>query len=146
MLASHVPSHVVSEIRIGGRWLSDFMVESAGAIPRDRFAVVTAYPSVATAVRFTRMGIAAYLAKPVSAESLVDAIAGSTGAQCSEAASCAGGPLFDESLAWPTLDRTIWEYLCEVHAAAGSISEAARRLGLDRRSLRRMLAKHPPVR
>lgn len=36
-----------------------------------------------------------------------------------------------------------WEYIHRVHCSAGSISEAAPRLGLHRRSLRRMLSKHP---
>ena len=50
------------------------------------------------------------------------------------------------SYTWPTLNRTIWEYLNQVYVSAGSMSEAARRLGLHRRSLRRMLAKYPPAR
>jgi ActR/RegA family two-component response regulator len=47
---------------------------------------------------------------------------------------------------WPSLDRTIWEYINQVVVGAGTLSEAARRLGVDRRSLRRMLAKYPPSR
>jgi ActR/RegA family two-component response regulator len=38
----------------------------------------------------------------------------------------------------------IWQYINDVYASAGSMSEAARRLGLDRRSLRRMLNRTPP--
>lgn len=134
------PSYIVSELRVEGRWLADYIDEVAGRVPVQTFAVVTAYPSVATAVRFTRMGIAAYLAKPVFAGDLMDALPVQRFAGLSDAMGTT------VPLSWPTLDRTIWEYISRTCAAAGSISEAARRLGLDRRSLRRMLAKHPPNR
>jgi len=45
-----------------------------------------------------------------------------------------------------TLDRAIWEYINYSVDVAGSIAAAARNLGLDRRSLRRMLAKYAPAR
>jgi two-component system response regulator RegA len=139
ILRTCAPSYVVSELRIEGRWLAEFVADVAAKVPIDRFVVATAYPSVATAVRFTRLGVAAYFAKPVSPQALLDGLA--TQAKPGPGASAAPEPFV-----WPTLDRTIWEYLSEVHASAGSISEAARRLGLDRRSLRRMLAKRPPPR
>ncbi|HXU61884.1 MAG TPA: two-component system response regulator, partial [Polyangia bacterium] len=102
-----------------------------------RCAVVTAYPSVASAVQFTRMGFAGYLVKPASPEAVLSAVAGTP--EPAEAADVS-------DLEWPSLDRTIWEYLNQVHAWAGSLSAAARHLRIDRRSLRRMLAKYPPVR
>jgi ActR/RegA family two-component response regulator len=40
----------------------------------------------------------------------------------------------------------MWEVLNEAVETAGSVSGAARRLGLHARSLRRMLAKYPPSR
>jgi two-component system response regulator RegA len=43
-----------------------------------------------------------------------------------------------------TLDRAIWEFISQTVESAGTISEASRRLGLDRRSLRRMLSKYAP--
>ena len=134
------PSYIVSELRVDSRWLTDYIDEVAGRVPVQAFAVVTAYPSVATAVRFTRMGVAAYLAKPVLARDLMDALPVQRFGGVSDAMPTT------VPLKWPTLDRTIWEYISRTCAAAGSISEAARRLGLDRRSLRRMLTKHPPNR
>lgn len=139
-LAFRRPSYVVSEPRVDGRWLFDYIDEVAERVPVQAFGVVTAYPSVATAVRFTRMGVAAYLAKPVLARDLMHALRVPRFGTGSDAMPTT------VPLDWPSLDRTIWEYLSRTCATAGSISEAARRLGLDRRSLRRMLAKHPPSR
>jgi two-component system response regulator RegA len=133
------PTYIVSELKVGADWLLDFISETGGGIAPERVFVATAYPSVASAVRLTRMGVAGYLTKPVCALDLIDLMHDPS----SEDAS---GAQADAPLLWPTLDRTVWEYISRVHATAGSISEAAKRLGVDRRSLRRMLAKHPPSR
>jgi ActR/RegA family two-component response regulator len=44
-----------------------------------------------------------------------------------------------------SLDRAIWEYLNQTLVETGSISAAARRLRVDRTSLKRMLRKEPPA-
>ena len=126
-------SHLVTELRVNGVPAADFLKDCG--VPLDRCAVVTAYPSVATAVRFTRMGLAGYFAKPACVRTVVDALTG-RGCPPEEVSACA--------VTWPSLDRTIWEYLNQVWVMAGSLSAAARCLGIDRRSLRRMLAKYPP--
>jgi two-component system response regulator RegA len=47
----------------------------------------------------------------------------------------------------PSLARAEWEYIHRVLAdCADNISEAARRLGIHRRSLQRKLQKYPPPR
>jgi ActR/RegA family two-component response regulator len=131
------PDLVISELKVGGRFLFGFLPKLTQQIGIGRFVVTTLYPSVATAVRLIRMGVAAYLTKPVSAAAVLTAL---SPAEEQDAAAQ------EDDLCWPTLDRAIWEYLSQVHALAGSMSEAARRLGIDPRSLRRMLAKYPPLR
>lgn len=133
------PSYIVSESKVRGLDLLSFLRSDTASIDIAHLIVVTAYPSVARAVHFTRMGVAGYLTKPAVAVDLFDVI----GVRRDSAGESTRPP---ESPTWPTLDRTIWEYICRVHEAAGSMSEAARRLGVDRRSLRRMLAKYPPPR
>ena len=130
------PAFVVSELRVGSDSLLRFLPELTSQMPLGRLVVATIYPSVATAVRLTRMGVAGYLTKPVSVRALLAIFGASQPAE---------NDLPEEDLRWPTLDRAVWEYLWQVRMAAGSTSEAARRLGLDRRSLRRMLAKYPPA-
>jgi two-component system response regulator RegA len=133
------PSYIVSELRVDGRALVDFLNDVAPSLPPQRVVVATVYPSIATAVRLTRMGIAGYLTKPISAPDLLDVLE-------ERPSSAVSSPQVPEPLTRPTLDRAIWEYISRTYADAGSISEAARRLGIERRSLRRMLAKHPPSR
>jgi two-component system response regulator RegA len=132
------PDFVISELRVSGQFIFDFWPELDERLTPNRLAVATIYPSVATAVRLIRMGVAAYFTKPVSAATLLAELCRGMPAVPREPAS--------ESYGWPSLDRVIWEYLNQAYVAAGSMSEAARRLGLDRRSLRRMLAKYPPSR
>jgi two-component system response regulator RegA len=135
-IESYRPTYVVSELRVNGRSLFDFLPQIVATVPLRNVVVTTLYPAVATAVRLVRMGIGGYLTKPVCPNivlgTLLDGYADTP------------DPV-DAQLPWPSLDRTIWEYLCQVYVAAGSMSEAARRLGLNRRSLRRMLSKYPPA-
>jgi two-component system response regulator RegA len=99
--------------------------------PTASIAVVTSAPSIAGAVRAVREGAAAYLSKPATADQILGAInAGNE------------DDVPDPSVL--TLDRAIWEYMSEIVQTVGSISEAARRLGVERRSLRRMLEKYSP--
>lgn len=47
---------------------------------------------------------------------------------------------------WATLERIKWEYIHFVVSNSRSLAEAARRLGLQARSLRRMLQRLRPTR
>jgi two-component system response regulator RegA len=129
------PQVILSELKIGRESLVDWIPRLAQCVALDRVVVVTNYPSIATAVHLVREGVADYLAKPVSTTAVLQAIRrGGRGVP----------EIGDASLAWASLDRTIWEYLQQVYAVSGNMSEAARRLRIDRRSLRRMLNRHPP--
>jgi len=128
------PRLIIMELKVAGEWALD-QVETFRAIcPDCRLVIATVYPAVATAVRATRLGVNAYLVKPVTPDLVLSVL------QDSDSSVGKTDPR------WPSLDRTIWEYLNQMFVTAGSMSEAARRLGLDRRSLRRMLSKYPPAR
>jgi two-component system response regulator RegA len=128
----HHPRLIVTELRLGHHWAFDFADQLRAASPGSTVVIVTVYPSVATAVQAVRLGFDGYLTKPVEAQQIVEATFGDP-----------PRPAPSDDL--PTLNRTIWEYLNQVFVAAGTMTEAARRLGIDRRSLRRMLARHPPA-
>ena len=106
--------------------------------PATAVLVLTGYGSIATAVEAVRRGALHYLSKPVDADELLQAFA-------------RGGPLPpseapDEPTA-PSLARAEWEHIQRVLTdAGGNVSEAARRLGLHRKSLQRKLQKYPPRR
>jgi two-component system, response regulator RegA len=131
------PALIVTELRIGPTWAFQVVEAYRSFSPSSRVAIATAYPSVATAVRAVRLGFEGYFSKPVLARDIVEMVFETPPAD-SEAV--------EVGTCWPTLNRTIWEYLNQVFVAAGTMSEAARRLGIDRRSLRRMLARYPPAR
>lgn len=102
--------------------------------PGVRLVIWTGHSSVATAVKCTRLGVDGYLSKPASADRILKAAYG------------VSDVIEDASPLQPnTLDRAVWEYINRAVASVGSISLAARWLGVDRRSLRRMLGKYAPT-
>lgn len=95
--------------------------------------ILTGYASIATAVEATRRGARDYRAKPVGVAEVIAALEGE--AQETE--------IPEEPL---SLSRLKWEHIQRVlHEHDGNISAAARALGVHRRSLQRMLDKHPPA-
>ena len=127
------PDLVVAEYRLAGKCVLDLL----DAVPRElwpRLVIVTSYGSVASAVRATKLGVGGYLVKPASGAHVLRA-----------AGHEAPGPE-ETPASYLSLDRAIWEVLTEAVEQAGTVSGAARRLGLHARSLRRMLAKYPPAR
>ena len=106
--------------------------------PATAVVVLTGYGSIATAMEAVRRGALHYLSKPVDADELLQAFA-------------RGGPLppgeAPEEPSAPSLARAEWEHIHRVLTdAGGNVSEAARRLGLHRKSLQRKLQKYPPRR
>jgi two-component system response regulator RegA len=101
-----------------------------------RIIVLTGYGSIATAVEAVRLGAFNYLPKPADVDDLLLAFSRGPG----EVAEVS------EDFQPPTLARAEWEHIQRVLAdCGGNISEAARRLGLHRRSLQRKLQKYPPA-
>jgi two-component system response regulator RegA len=131
------PTLIVLETRLpDGRGL-ELLPKLRSASPGSKLVIATAYGAIASAVRALKLGAHDYLCKPVSAKTLRQLLANDH-----EPAS----PASEDPTPHPTLDRSIWEHINYVLTEVGSISGAARRMGLDRRSLRRMLQKSPPAR
>ena len=98
-----------------------------------RVVIVTAYPSIETAVRAIKLGAVHYLTHPVSAERIVDAIL--------EDDARADVALRDRPM---SVHRAAWEHIQHVlQENQGNISATARALSIDRRTLQRKLRKHP---
>ena len=91
--------------------------------------VLTGYGSIATAVESMRLGAMNYLTKPADADQIVAAFDGITP---------------QAHLPAPSLARVEWEHINRVLAdCGGNVSQAARLLGIHRRSLQRKLGKDP---
>lgn len=94
--------------------------------------VLTGYGSIATAVESIKLGAASYLTKPADADQIVAAFDGTQPP--------------DETGA-PSLARVEWEHIQRILTdCSGNISQAARILGIHRRSLQRKLSKRPASR
>ena len=100
--------------------------------------MLTGYGSISTAIDAVRLGAVHYLPKPADADDIVNAFA--------RGDAPALEPPEVEYRA-PSLARAEWEHINRVLSdCGGNISEAARRLGIHRRSLQRKLHKYPPAR
>lgn len=98
-----------------------------------KIVVLTGYGAIATAVESLKRGAADYLTKPVDADQVTAALEKGEGA--SDPA-----PAFTV----PSLARVEWEHIQRVMTECqGNVSQAARVLGLHRRSLQRKLSKYP---
>lgn len=134
----HGPELAIVDLRVPGmggleivRQLSD----------RDRttcIIVLTGYGSIATALSAMRLGAAHYMNKPADADQILEAYR----LACGRAA---GETIEPEEPTVPSLARVEWEHIQRVLGDCdGNISQAAKLLGLHRRSLQRKLAKYPP--
>lgn len=97
--------------------------------------VLTGYGSIATALEAVHLGATHYLTKPADVDDILAAFA--------RAHRSPGDPsVIDHSV--PSLARAEWEHINRVLTdCGGNITQAARLLGLHRRSLQRKLAKYP---
>lgn len=103
-------------------------------VPALRILLLTGYASIATAVEAIKRGAHDYLAKPVDADAVVRAL-------LDDRVDAAENPPPDLPL---PLRRLEWEHIQRtLRESDGNVSEAARRLGMHRRTLQRKLAKHP---
>lgn len=131
------PELAVVDLRMPGGSGLDLVRELRAMDEATSIVVLTGYGSIATAIEATRIGATYYLPKPADVDDILTAFArGETRA--------ASGFESTAPLA-PSLARAEWEHINRVLADCdGNVSEAARRLGLHRRSLQRKLQKYPP--
>jgi two-component system response regulator RegA len=100
--------------------------------------MLTGYGSIATALTATKLGANHYLSKPADADQILNAYS-----RISEGSN--DPPPDPATHAVPSLARVEWEHIQRVLTDCdGNVSQAAKLLGLHRRSLQRKLAKYPP--
>jgi two-component system response regulator RegA len=126
-----VPQYAIVDLKLAdGSGLECVRLLHA-ADPAIRIVVLTGFASIATAVEAIKLGACHYLPKPANTDDILAAFAKSEGD--------ASTPVSPRSTSIKTLE---WERIHEVLAETGfNISEAARRLGMHRRTLARKLEK-----
>lgn len=102
-----------------------------------KILILSGFGSIATAIDAIRLGATNFLPKPADADDILNAFA-------------KGGEEIDidaeeTEIPVPTLAQAEWEHIHRILSdCSGNISEAARRLGIHRRSLQRKLRKRAP--
>jgi two-component system response regulator RegA len=135
LVREKAPDFAVLDLKLGAENGLALIPELLAARPSLRILLLTGYASIATAVEAIKRGAHDYLAKPVDADQVVQALLGD-GSRDVEAP--------PPPTHAPPLKRLEWEHIQRVLAECdGNISEAARRLGLHRRTLQRKLSKRP---
>ena len=95
--------------------------------------MLTGYGAIATAVAAVKAGAVDYLSKPADADDVVKALMSEEG----DAPEPPDNPM--------SADRVRWEHIQRVYELCDhNVSETARRLGMHRRTLQRILAKRAP--
>jgi two-component system response regulator RegA len=129
------PQFAVVDLKMPGRSGLEVVRDLKAIDATTKIIVLTGYGSIATAVDAVKLGATHYLPKPADADEILAAL------MRNEAAADAKGQEFPA----PSLARAEWEHIQRVLSdAGGNVSEAARRLGMHRRSLQLKLRKNPP--
>jgi two-component system response regulator RegA len=133
------PAYAVVDLKMPGGSGLDLVRDLAALDPGLRIVVLTGYGSIASAVEAMRRGAHHYLSKPADADEIIAALKRDADVPA------AGAPAAAAAEPPPTLARAEWEHLSRILAdVGGNISEAARRLGITRRTLQLKLKKDPP--
>lgn len=127
------PELAVVDLRLPGQSGLTIVRDLKTLDPATVIVVLTGYGSIATAVESIKLGAAGYLTKPADADQIVAALD--------------GAPATPDEVSAPSLARVEWEHIQRVLTDCdGNVSQAARALGIHRRSLQRKLSKNPATR
>ncbi len=130
------PELAVVDLRMPGGSGLDLVSDLVAIDNTTRIVVLTGFGSIATALEAVRRGAVHYLTKPATVDELLAAFDPAT----EQGPSSEAG----EASPVPSLARVEWEHINRVLMDCnGNISQAARLLGIHRRSLQRKLAKYP---
>jgi len=127
------PAYAVVDLRLEDGNGLDVVEVLRESRPEARIVVLTGYGAIATAVAAVKIGATDYLSKPADATEVTNALLAR-----------------DDALPPPpenpmSADRVRWEHIQRVYELCDrNVSETARRLGMHRRTLQRILAKRSP--
>jgi two-component system response regulator RegA len=127
------PAYAVVDLRLGDGNGLDVVEKLRERRDDARVIVLTGYGAIASAVAAVKIGAIDYLSKPADA------------AEVTQALLARGGELPQPPENPMSADRVRWEHIQRVYEMCDrNVSETARRLGMHRRTLQRILAKRSP--
>jgi two-component system response regulator RegA len=129
--AAWSPTRAVVDLRLGEQSGLKLLAELKERVADLEVVMLTGYGSIVSAVDAMKLGAVHYLTKPATLEEVLQAF------------EPRGPRSEDDARAEPLpLDEVEWQHLQNVLSeCSGNVSEAARRLGLHRRTLQRKLAR-----
>lgn len=137
LLPQAVTELVLVDLRMPGMGGLDVVERLRTLDASMKIVVLTGYGTIPTTISAIKRGADYYLSKPADADQILAAY---------EKLKTPDGPTPQVTESIPSLARVEWEYMQRVIAdCGGNISQAARVLGLHRRSLQRKLSKYPPA-
>jgi len=127
------PAFAVVDMRLGDGNGLDVIAALAKRRPDARGIILTGYGNIVTAVNAVKQGAVDYLPKPVDADDVAAALL---------ATKRVGSDVPENPM---SADRVRWEHIQRIYEMCNrNVSETARRLGMHRRTLQRILAKRAP--
>lgn len=131
LLAGFHPDFAVVDLKLGAASGLGYVQTLSAFDPAMRIVVLTGFASIATAVEAIKLGASYYLAKPSNTDDIEAAFGRAEGN--------VDAPLDGRQSSIKTVE---WEHIHQTLVETGfNISEAARRLGMHRRTLARKLEK-----
>ena len=132
-IATKAPAYAVVDLRLADGNGLDVVERLRERRDDARVIVLTGYGAIASAVAAVKIGAIDYLSKPADA------------AEVTQALLAQGGELPEPPENPMSADRVRWEHIQRVYEMCDrNVSETARRLGMHRRTLQRILAKRSP--
>ncbi|HEX9622308.1 MAG TPA: response regulator [Polyangiaceae bacterium] len=125
------PARAIVDLRLGGASGLELLAELKRRREDLEVIVLTGYGSIASAVDAMKLGAVHYLTKPAAIDDVLRAFESRERLPDSEPH---GDSMPLEEVEWQHVQNVLFE-------CAGNVSEAARRLGLHRRTLQRKLAR-----
>lgn len=128
------PSHILLDLKLPDGTGLEFLPRIKTTLPDAKVVLLTGFGTIASAVAALKCGAHNYLTKPTNADAILEAFE----VQESDFSS------LSQATQTPTLEQVEWDHIQRVLiSCGGNISNAAKALGMHRRSLQRKLAKDP---
>ena len=134
---AHGPDLAVVDLRLSGAGGLDIVRNLRRLDETICIIMLTGYGSIATALTATKLGANHYMSKPADADQIL---------ACYQRLTDQSAAVETVAPEVPTLARVEWEHIQRILVdCQGNISQAAKLLGLHRRSLQRKLSKYAPT-
>ncbi len=135
IIARQKPEFAVVDLKMEGKSGLDVIRTGMRHHPELKSVVLTGYGSIATATKAIKLGAIGYLTKPAEVEDIIAAFESEDLRE-----------MEDDTISAPSLARVEWEHISRVLSDCNNnISQAAKKLGIHRRTLQRKLQKFPPT-